>query len=400
MAPAASLVLLPADGSVASSSPLLGLPLIRRAALAARRAGFGEVVAVARPGERAETERALAGLGARVVVSGAVPEIPPGRVVLLSATLLPQTSWLERARTRSIGSERIVRDSDVAAVLQTAEPDKLAGALAAGGGAAAAFERLAGLYDQERGSLSGPDARIIRDAADLALARNWLLAGLVKDSEGFMSRHFERRISLSISRRLASTSVSPNAMSAVSLAVGLAGASLFVSTRPAVELAAALVVLLHSILDGCDGELARLKFQESRLGGLLDFWGDNVVHAAFFTAISVGWSRAVGAAWPLGLGAAAVLGTLASAALVFLHTMRGPKAGPLFTTVTGAHGHGRIAKVADALGNRDFIYVVVILSAFGKVHWFLAMAAAGAPLYFLVLVGLALAERRSQRRDS
>ena len=28
-------------------------------------------------------------------------------------------------------------------------------------------------------------------------------------------------------------------------------------------------------LDGCDGELARLKFKESRWGGLLDFWGDN-----------------------------------------------------------------------------------------------------------------------------
>ena len=38
----------------------------------------------------------------------------------------------------------------------------------------------------------------------------------------------------------------------------------------------------HSILDGCDGELARLKFQESRWGGILDFWGDNVVHSVIF----------------------------------------------------------------------------------------------------------------------
>src|SRR2546426_3192414 len=38
--------------------------------------------------------------------------------------------------------------------------------------------------------------------------------------------------------------------------------------------------LAHSILDGCDGELARLKFQHSRWGAVLDFWCDNVVHVA------------------------------------------------------------------------------------------------------------------------
>ena len=71
----------------------------------------------------------------------------------------------------------------------------------------------------------------------------------------------------------------------MSVLIGLAGAAFFVSPRPALQFTGALLFLLHSILDGCDGELARLKFQESRFGGVLDFWGDNVVHSAVFASM-------------------------------------------------------------------------------------------------------------------
>ena len=105
---------------------------------------------------------------------------------------------------------------------------------------------------------------------DRRRAEKWLLSGLVKDTEGFMSRHFERKISLAVSRVLSATSVTPNQMTLVSVVIGIAGAFFFLSSRPALQTVGALLFLLHSILDGCDGELARLKFQESRFGGVLD----------------------------------------------------------------------------------------------------------------------------------
>ena len=55
---------------------------------------------------------------------------------------------------------------------------------------------------------------------------------------------------------------------------------------------------------------------------------------------------------------------------------------------------------ADALANRDFIYLVVVLSAFGKAHWFLSMAAVGAPAFFLALVAIDLSTRRLGRSYS
>jgi phosphatidylglycerophosphate synthase len=199
-----------------------------------------------------------------------------------------------------------------------------------------------------------------------------------------MSRHFERKISLALTRRLSATSITPNQMTLVSVAIGLAGAPFFLSERPLLQTIGALLFLLHSIVDGCDGELARLKFEESRWGGILDFWGDNLVHIAIFGAIAIGWSHTEGKTWPLLLGAAAIAGTLASAGFAYWQTMRRPKEGPLFTNVTESTAVG--SDVVNALSRRDFIYVVLALSLFGKANWFLALAAVGAPAFFMALV--------------
>jgi phosphatidylglycerophosphate synthase len=336
--PPALALVAPSDAAaVPPETVLLGLPIIRRTVLSAQRAGFARIVGV---DATAAVKTALEGTPAELA-SAAPPD----------ATVFP---W-----------NRVVSTQDLKQVLY--------GAPAAG--------------------------VAVVSAADLPRAEAHLLKSLIKDTEGFMSRHFERKISLALSRRLAATSVTPNAMTLVSVGIGVLGALFFLHPTPASETAGALLFLLHSILDGCDGELARLKFQESRYGGLLDFWGDNVVHVAVFSAMAIGWSRSAGASWPLLLGALAVGGTLASASLVYFRTMASPKEGPLYTSVAAA-GPSRLSRIADALSRRDFIYLVLILSAFGKAHWFLVMAAVGAPIFFLVLVGIALGERRASPRSA
>jgi phosphatidylglycerophosphate synthase len=269
-------------------------------------------------------------------------------------------------------------------------------------------EWLRGLRENPSADPAGAGVFEIRGAQDLPRAERWLLDGLVKDREGFMSRHVERKISLAISRRLAPTEVTPNAMTIVSVGVGLAGAAFFLSQHPAMQFAGALLFLAHSILDGCDGELARLKFQVSRLGGVLDFWGDNIVHSAVFAAIALGWWRKSGEIQPLLFGGAAIAGTLLSAGFVYFQTMSNAsnasnageaREGPLFTSVSRS-ADSRISRMADFLARRDFIYLVVLLAAFGKASWFLILAAVGAPLFVLVLVGLALGQRNPRRSYS
>ena len=328
----------PGKDTVPPETVLLGLPILRRTVLAARRAGFVRVVATGVSSD-GPIGRVLQGTPAELLPAGSAP--PP------DAVLLPWNI-----------------------VLRTGELKELLAGRAPSG-------------------LGVP----VESAADMARAETWLLEGLIKDTDGLLSRHVHRRISLALSRRLAATRLTPNGMTLVSVAIGLVGALFFLSPRASGQTAGALLFLLHSIVDGCDGELARLKVQESRFGGLLDFWGDNVVHCAVFTAIAVGWSLSARAPWPLLLGAVAVAGALASAGLITRETMAGPKEGPLFTSVATAKTP--VSRVADALARRDFIYLVLVLSLFGKANWFLGLSAVGAPAYFLVLVAL---RRNSERK--
>ena len=374
-------------GDEAAASPILGIPLVRRTVLAARRAGFSRILVEGGPG--GSLGKILQGTGAEVVArDGRPPELGPSRLVLLAAAVLPQVKWLCSLLQAPLEPGQLAVDGQNCAAFTDAKaPTDLLLALQPGENENPIRTLARRLPVVSRPA--DPAGRFpLERPADRPRIERWLLRSLIKDTEGFMSRHFERRISLAISRRLAATRVTPNGMTLVSVAVGLAGAGFFLSSRPAAEFTGALLFLIHSILDGCDGELARLKFQESRFGGVLDFWGDNVVHCAVFGAVAIAWARTVGESWPLVAGAAAIGGTLASAGFVYRTTMARPHEGPLFASVTDAPDSW-LARAADALARRDFIYVIVILSAFGKAHWFLALAAVGAPLFFLVLVALA-----------
>src|SRR6188474_174142 len=66
--------------------------------------------------------------------------------------------------------------------------------------------------------------------------------------------------------------------------------------------------------------------------------------------------------------------------------------GPLFTSVATVPGQ-TLARMLDAASRRDFIYLVLFLALFGKSNWFLVLAAAGAPIFFLLLLFLAVRER-------
>jgi 1L-myo-inositol 1-phosphate cytidylyltransferase / CDP-L-myo-inositol myo-inositolphosphotransferase len=362
------LVVLPAAAGAAAPPPdtmIAGLPLLRRIVLAAGRAGFDRVLVHPRA---CPEPRLLEGTGATLLgpdsTSGA-----PGRLVLLPVNVLPQARWLRGLREMTLEPGTPAIDPSGAATVDGAE----GGALlrSAGTGAPDLIAELARRRPRiaPDGDPSGRFALVGSDGTKAA--EDWLLQSLIKDTEGFMSRHVERRISLALTRRLVGTSITPNAMTLVSLAVGLLGAPFFLSVDPLHQVVGSLLFLTHSILDGCDGELARLKFLESPAGARLDFWGDNLVHVAVFTSMAIGWSVAADAAWPLLLGALAVSGTAAAAVLVSRRSAAAPTAST--------------ARLAEAVANRDFIYLVVLLACFGRAHWFLILVALGTPIFMLLV---------------
>lgn len=101
-------------------------------------------------------------------------------------------------------------------------------------------------------------------------AENILLANLKKTSDGPVSRHLNRPISIRISKYLLKKSITPNQISFFAFALSMLGALFFFLGGYVNLLTGGILAQLSSIIDGCDGEIARLKFQASEFGGWYD----------------------------------------------------------------------------------------------------------------------------------
>jgi phosphatidylglycerophosphate synthase len=230
----------------------------------------------------------------------------------------------------------------------------------------------------------------------------WLLREAVKPHDSFMARHFDRRISLALTRRLLDTRITANQMTVFSILVGLAGAFLMAGGRAAMT-AGVLLVWAHTVLDGCDGELARLRYEQSRVGGILDFWGDNVVHAALFLSLGIGIARRGLPVIHLLLGLCAAAGALGAAWSVYLHSsMRRTRHGPLFNGLedlapeSASAAVRNLAFVEDILARRDFIYLLVFLVLIGYPEIFLWAAGVGTPMFLAALLYLRRIEEQGR----
>ncbi|MBI4061438.1 MAG: CDP-alcohol phosphatidyltransferase family protein [Elusimicrobia bacterium] len=223
---------------------------------------------------------------------------------------------------------------------------------------------------------------------------DWLMAAGPKPQDGFMARYFDRHLSLAASRALLDTAVTPNQMTIFSTLLGLVGTGFFLGDTRLSYATGALLVWLHSVLDGCDGELARVRFQESSFGSDLDFWGDNLVHLALFACLGAGFWLS-GHRHTLLLAGVADAAVLASAWTAWRHRRArragrrdgGPEAG----VVDEAEGGGfesKLSRLENALAQRDFIYLLVLLAFIDMVYEFLWAAAIGGCLYFAIMLYL------------
>lgn len=229
---------------------------------------------------------------------------------------------------------------------------------------------------------------------------SWLMATGPKSADGFMARHFDRHISLAVSRQLLETAITPNMMTIFSTLLGLIGAAFFLGASRAAYVPGSLLVWLHSVLDGCDGELARVRFQESAFGSDLDFWGDNVVHLALFTCLGVGFWLGGNGIHTLVLAAVADLGVVASASAAWQHRKRRRAESPVPGPEAGvADGESKLARLENSLAQRDFIYLLVLLAMVDCVYEFLWAAAIGGLLFFGIMLYLRRVNENEQARQ-
>jgi phosphatidylglycerophosphate synthase len=275
-----------------------GIALVRRHLMALAAAGIRMVHLV---NDAGDSERGFSDLAADT--DSRLPEIgfgpPAGRpLVILDGRRLVDAGLLAEAARL---------DADTVYVDASGRPAGLAVATA---GVPASWSEGATV-------LPGASVRAIGDRAwsipadtpaGRQLAVGALRAALVKDTDGWVSRHLNRPISTRLSVRLSRCSVHPDAITAVGFAVALLSAwASSIGTYAGFALGG-ILFQLASMLDGVDGEVARLTFRASRRGQWLDTIADDASNVVYFSGLALGTWRAFASPvlWYFGLATVAI----------------------------------------------------------------------------------------------
>ncbi|HEV2264936.1 MAG TPA: lysylphosphatidylglycerol synthase domain-containing protein [Stellaceae bacterium] len=129
------------------------------------------------------------------------------------------------------------------------------------------------------------------------------------------SNAYVRRAIRVLLRPLANTGLTPNHLTTLRIAAGLAACAACCLGTTAGTLWAGGLWIASCLIDRADGEFARLTRRCSRVGQLYDYAGDVVLNAAIFLAIGIGLRHAVGTSWTIALGAWTAL-AIASASIL------------------------------------------------------------------------------------
>jgi phosphatidylglycerophosphate synthase len=374
---AGAVLYLPDARSAALAGAIVaGRPLALRAMVAAARAGVAAIGVPARL-RSARLERLIArtrDLDGRVRwIEGAAGADAARELAGRGCLLIPATTLLDARTLAPVLADppeaagAAVTDSVEAGapvLLLTAEAvRRFAPALAAGEPLGAEVARHVEVTRPKPLSAAGL-CFAVRDPGDLAEAERLLYAGLGTDNDTGVDQYLHRRCSRWLTRVLVRTPATPNQVSAASLVIGLGAVwCVWQATTPTAALGL-LCYALACIVDHSDGELARLTFQESRLGAHLDWAIDTIIHSGLVLAMAV--SADVG--WPT--TAIGVVGASGVALSAFFARYL-PREIAVGETVGGA---------LKNMGNRDLFYVLVLV--FVLLRWILP---AGLPLLALVV---------------
>ena len=106
----------------------------------------------------------------------------------------------------------------------------------------------------------------VNDPESYRKAESEVLKNLNKQQDGIIARYFNRPISLWISKKLSFTNITPNQISIFAFSVACIASLLFAMGSYIPLVIGGILAQISSIIDGCDGEVARLKYQESSYG--------------------------------------------------------------------------------------------------------------------------------------
>ncbi len=120
---------------------------------------------------------------------------------------------------------------------------------------------------------------------------------ILNGTDGFIARHLNKAISLPLSIFLSRVGVIPNQITFFNILLGLLAG--WVVSQPGYYnlLLGGVLFQLVSIVDGCDGEVAKIKTCSTRFGAWFDTVGDNLSFVAFIIGVTFALYQETHARW-------------------------------------------------------------------------------------------------------
>jgi CDP-alcohol phosphatidyltransferase len=103
-----------------------------------------------------------------------------------------------------------------------------------------------------------------------------------REIEGFLDLHFYRKVGFQLARFFAWAGVTPNGVTLLGTAIGVAAGHLYFYRDLATNIAGMFLHVFANALDNADGQLARLTNRQSSSGRILDGIGDNLIYASIY----------------------------------------------------------------------------------------------------------------------
>jgi phosphatidylglycerophosphate synthase len=381
--------------TAASFRVVAGVPLIKRTALSALRCGF-RVVAVGR--EYTDRLRALFDADERTrgieVTDSTAVSVAGADVTVVPSDCLLTVATLARVGASTLNGRPLLFTAGggaQAALCRSGMLDGLdIGSLTAGG-AEKLWVALRARGAEGR-ALDGEVCARITDEHSVALAEAVLCERLRADSagsDGPLAHYVDRRVSLRISRWLVRhPQLRPNHITIIGTAVGLLAAVVLGQGTYWNGVAGTLLFLCATIIDGCDGEVARLTFRESSFGQRFDVITDNIVHVAIFVGLAAGLHYQSPDGHYLLLMGILLGGFTCTSAVTYFFLVRRPGFATSGGTPVSWRGkvRRRLLQGFEALMNRDFAYLLVVLAVVDRLCWFMWSTAFGTYAFGILLV--------------
>lgn len=190
------------------------------------------------------------------------------------------------------------------------------------------------------------------------------------------ARPWDARLARRLVTPLRDSRATPNHLTTVRLAFGVAAAVAFIPGTYGWTNIGALLLILSNFLDHTDGELARISGKTSRIGHIYDLVSDAVVTILLFLAIGVGVGAKTGAVLQV---PPVLLGLVAGSAVALIFFLR--------MRIEELAGKPASKQAAFAgFETEDVLYLLPLVTVVNGLTPFLIAAAIGAPVFALWVI--------------